>query len=367
MGASGNVGRTLLRQIAQNDGPELGHHKNPTVVVGLSNSKGFALDHAGFSADVLLAAADSRKNVETLIKVGTQKGTSDQMLEEVQREGYDGDLVLVDATADKSAMTQFHLKVLGETRNKMVTANKNPLSLGSYADFRELTRDPTRYKHSATAMAGLGAIPWIGERAAIGDPVHEMRASLSGTLGFISDHLTRGMPLSEAIKLAIGAGYTEPDFRDDLNGLDVARKLVILSREAGHPVVMEDLKIERFLPDEYFKIEDKNECLKAIEKNHDPVMAERYAEAKAQGKALKYLATFNAESGTPNLNVGFTEVPIDSAFGRLSGTDNRIEVVTDIYTAKGPFKLEGPGAGLEHTASVVRRDLFNLLTSVDHL
>ncbi len=366
LGASGNVGRTLLRQIAEHDGPELRKHVNPTVVVALANSGGFVVQEGGFSAEILKQIAKERGALAELISQENPGSRSEEFLDTMQSRGFDGDLVFIDATADQN-MTDLHLRILRDTRDSIVTTNKNPLSLGGTNTYRELTQDPTRYKYSATAMAGLGAIPWISERAEIGDKIHKIDASLSGTLGFIAHQLTQGVLLSEAIRQAQTLGYTEPDFRDDLSGRDVARKLVILGREAGLKIGMRNVAVERFIPDKYFGQNTPEGCLRAIEREYDAEMTRRYAEANARGKTLKYLASLTTNKKKPKLKVGFVEVPLDSAFGRLAGTDNRIEVVTDIYGSEGPFKLEGPGAGLEHTASVIRRDLLNLQPSVSRV
>lgn len=367
IGASGKVGRTLLTQIAGHDVPELQRHVNPTVVVALANSSGFVVQEGGFSVEILREVAARREALAELIGRMNPGSRPEMLLDTMLSRGFDGDLVFVDTTADANR-GDLHLRILEKTRNRIVTANKEPLSSGEISTYHRLTRDPTRYKYSATAMAGLGAIPWIAERATIDDKIHTINASLSGTLGFIAHQLTQGVPLSQAIRQAQELGYTEPDFRDDLNGRDVARKLVILGREAGLKITMRDIEAERFIPDQYFDIRDTQEqCLEAIAQSCDAEMAQRYAEAATRGQTLKYLASLVTNGEKPKLKVGFVEVPLDSAFGHLAGTDNRIEVVTDIYGSSGPWKQEGPGAGLEHTASVIRRDLLQLQKSVSRI
>lgn len=371
LGATGNVGRELLRQVANNDTHEAGIHENPTEVIGVSNSREFAVYPNGFKADVLKQIAEGRLKIGELTgavpdaRVVTRNWVQDDILREIWEYGMEGNVVFVDATASKDEMLKFHRKVIGETRNRMVTANKNPLSLYSFGDYKYLTEEPTRYRYSATAMAGLGAVPWISERHEIGDRVHSMMASLSGTLGDITAALP-DVRLSEAISAARAKGYTEPDFRDDLNGLDVMRKLVILGREAGANIGKGDIRVKPFLPERFFEIPNPDDCLEAIRNEYDDEMAAMYEQADKDGKTLKYLAAYSHPDvlERPELSVGLMPVSKTSAFGSLKGTNNRIEVVTDIYNADRPYQLEGPGAGLEVTAATIRQDLYKLLTNV---
>ncbi len=357
------MGRKLIDQIAKKDCPELGKHANPTVVVGMSNSSEFALVPGGFPQAALKDFVANRRRISEIAKAIKCSDLS-AIQEEARRLGYDEGLIHVDATAATDAMRDFHMSII-ETRGRIVTANKNPISLYNTETYKKLTNDPTRYGYSATAMASMGAIPWIRKRAIIGDKIHQINASLSGTLGFICDRLQSGIPLSEAIAEAKREGFTEPDFRDDLNGLDVARKLVILAREADHTVEMKDVEIEKFLPEEYFGIEDPDECLRQVEAKLDPEMKARFDKLEEQGATLRYLASFKLNGdGQATLKVGFEEVDLDEPFGQLTGTDNRLEVITSIYDPDGPYKIEGPGAGLKHTASGMRMDLVDMQPSV---
>lgn len=372
-GATGKVGRELVGQIAKNDVPELEKHENPTVVIGLADSKDVVIREGGFPRDLLLRFADTRLKVRDLLNDSKRKSPEEksdvwnEALEKTARLGFDGDTVFVDVTAEKEAARDFHLNVI-RSGGRIVTANKNPISRFDPDIYEELTQDPTQYGYSATTMAGLGAVPWISERVAIGDSIEEMTASLSGTVGFITDQLTQGIELSKAIEEAKKRGYTEPDFRDDLSGLDVARKLVILAREAGHRVDIQDIAIEPFLPKEYFDIKSPEECLRTIKEKLDAEMAQRYERAKKWKQTFKYLAAFQAQNGIkPNLKIGLSQVRLDSAFGRLGGTDNRIKMVTGKYSKDRPFKLERPGAGLDITASVVRRDLLRMQPQISRL
>lgn len=367
LGATGSVGRELLGQMAENDVPELKKHKNPTVVVGLMDSKSYAINEGGFSQEFLRQFAATKRRVGEVMGAIDHSSEGITALPRILREigtGYGKDFVYVDATSEQELARDLHLDIIRNTDSKIATANKNPVGRYDYETYKTLTADPTRYRYSATAMAGLGAVPWLSERHMIGDRVHRIDASLSGTLGFITDAMSKGMKVSEAIKAARMAGYTEPDYRDDLNGIDVARKLTVLAREAGFPVEFADIQLEPFLPREYFDISDPEECLQQISERLDVSMQSEVDKAKPFGLTHRYLASLEGLDGKPILKVGMQRVPLSSGFARLQGTDNRIEVVTDMYTEKKPYRLEGPGAGLDITASVLRRDLVNLQSQV---
>lgn len=361
LGATGKVGRELVKQVAACDVPELQMHENPTVVVGLVDSTHAAIEPGGFPQRELALFARTRQRVNSIIEALKLPNDGIAVLPgHMQRLGFNEDIVYVDATALREPAKDLHLRIIRATRSKIATANKNPIGLYDCEVYRELTADPRRYQYSAITMAGLGAVPWLSQRHTIQDKVHRIDASLSGTMGFITNALMEERKLSEAIRDARERGYTEPDYRDDLNGVDVARKLTILAREAGFEIDFKNIEIEPFLPREFLEMSDSEECLQRIERELDNVMAVRYAEAAQRRMTLKYLASFAIVERKPVLKVGLVEVPQESAFGRLRGTDNRIEVVTDMYHADRSFKLEGPGAGLDLTASVLRRDLLHL-------
>lgn len=367
LGATGNVGRELIKQIAEQDVPELKRHKNPTVVVGLADSQHIAISTGGFSQEFLQRFASTKQRVGEVMGAEKHGPEGINILQTMEGTGYGEDLVYVDATGEKETARNLHLDIIRHTKSQIATANKNPVGLYDYDTYKELTKDPTRYQYSATAMAGLGAVPWLSERNTIGDRIHRIDASLSGTLGFITDAMSRGMKLSDAIMEAKKRGYTEPDFRDDLNGIDVARKLTILAREAGFPIGYNDISITPFLPEDYFMIADPQDCLDQIRENLDEfydMNAKSTLESHSQ--TYRYLASLKwcDNNHKPELKVGTEAVSLESPFARLRGTDNFIQVVTDMYTEAKPYRLQGPGAGLDITASVLRRDLLRLQSSI---
>lgn len=357
-GATGGVGRELVRQIADKDVWETKGHENPTVVVALADSQHVAIEPGGYSQELLRRFADTRGALKVADLGSAVSLGSEGMLAvpaKMRELGFTNDILYVDVTSAREASRDLHLNVIGGG-GKVVTANKNPIGLYGQDVYERLTADPRLYKYSATFMAGLLS-DWLSRKTTNREQAQEFKASLSGTVGFITDALSKGIKLSAAIKSAQAAGYTETDWGDDLNGLDVGRKLVILAREAGAKIHFQDIKLEPFLPQKYLGIANPETRLRAIAEEYDDQIAARYAEAAERGMTLKYLATFKRQDGRVQLTVGLEEVPIDSAFGRLTGTDNRIEVINERYTSERPYKLEGPGAGRDITASNVRDDI----------
>jgi len=370
VGAPGNVGREGANWIANKLHSSTRQHSNPTVVVGMKSRTELAYNPGGFDTETLLrlgsVAHGTRVELSEVMDAQPMDNLDD-MLEHFRGEGFGRDLIYVDVTAGKDDMKDFAETVLRDTRSRLATANKNPAGLYDMETYEGLTNDPTRYGYRGTAMAGLGAIPWIRERATIGDNIHEIKASLSGTMGFIFWRLQNGADMSQAIKEAMEAGYTEPDFRDDLNGLDEARKLIILVREAGFDVDMSDVKFDRLLPEEYYEIEDSKECLARIEAEQDQVFRDKFQNAKdsKDPSTFRSISSFKLKEGRPELSVGVEEIGMDDPFAQLRKSSNRIEVTTDVYEEEDPYTLNGPGAGLVHTASVVCVDLLQMQDFVD--
>ena len=155
-------------------------------------------------------------------------------------------------------------------------------------------------------------------------------------------------------------GYTEPHPRDDLNGVDVARKLLILSRTAGFRIRMEDVKVEPFIPRTYLNESDIDKFLEAIG-GLDNHFRERVLALAKEGKVLRYVGRLTVEGGKPLARVGIEETGKGGTLGMLKGRDNKVAIVTKSYPSERPYRIEVPGAGLEITAQNIRRELLYLL------
>jgi len=233
----------------------------------------------------------------------------------------------------------------------IVLANKKPLT-ADMATFRRLTSGPLGYE--ATVGAGLPVIRTLQMLLDTGDVVRAIRGALSGTLGFIMSHLEGGLAFSQAVRRAVELGYTEPDPRDDLNGLDVARKALILARTMGLERELAHVHVESLAPPTPAdaSVEEVLVALEAV----DDAMAQRFQQAEATGHTLRYVATVTPDE----LRVGVAHVPRDGPLGGLQGPDNLILFETERYTPR-PLVIRGPGAGATVTASALLADLLALV------
>jgi aspartokinase/homoserine dehydrogenase 1 len=173
-----------------------------------------------------------------------------------------------------------------------------------------------------------------------GDKIHKMQAVLSGTLNFVFNNYDVTKPFAEVVKQAQDEGYTEPDPRLDLGGTDVMRKIMILAREAGEKIEMEDIANNGFLPQECFD-GSVDDFYKSMLKNEDHFKA-IYKAANDEGCKLKFVATFD----NGKASVGLQHIPAQSDFYHLYGKDNIVLFYTDRYP-ENPLVVKGAGAGAE--------------------
>jgi homoserine dehydrogenase len=235
----------------------------------------------------------------------------------------------------------------------LVLSNKGPLS-GSTAQYEQLRRIiPDRLWHEATVGAGMPIISTMGGLLETGDEILEIQASPSGTLGFIMSAVESGRSFSEAVREAVVLHYAEPDPRDDLSGLDVARKAIILARMMGREIEPEEIPYESLVPEglEHVPLEEFMRCLP----EYDEAFAARLL-AVEEHHMLRYLVRI-PQSGP--VKVGLQDTPVESPFGPISGPENVFDFRTRRYSDV-TLTVRGPGAGPERTASGVVWDLLNI-------
>ena len=269
------------------------------------------------------------------------------------------DAIVVDCTATDATVPAL-LKAAASLR--AVSANKKPFSM-SMDTFTKLALAPTspaRVRYEATVGAGLPVIAALSRVVNAQDTVSLISGSFSGTLGYVMSGLQAGEPFSAVVGKAKELGYTEPDPRDDLGGVDVARKALILARTLGMSLEMDDVTVEPLYPPELadVSVPDFMAALPTL----DAAFAAKVAAASADGKVLRYAASVQPPKpdGTAgSLTVGLLAVPAASPLGTLSGSDNLVEIYTNWY-ASTPLVLRGAGAGTGTTAAGVLSDMVEL-------
>jgi homoserine dehydrogenase len=248
----------------------------------------------------------------------------------------------------------YDLDLLGvENGAYLVLSNKGPLS-GPTADYERLVRTlPDRLWHEATVGAGMPVISTLDALLEGGDEIEEIGASPSGTLGFIMSSVEGGKSFSQAVEEAVALHYAEPDPRDDLSGLDVARKAIILARKMGRTIEPEEIPYESLVPKD---LEDVplEEFMRRLPE-YDEAFAERLL-AVEEHHMLRYLVRIPKEGA---VTVGLQDTPVESPFGPIDGPENVFDFRTRRYSDV-TLTIRGPGAGPERTASGVVFDLLDI-------
>jgi homoserine dehydrogenase len=261
--------------------------------------------------------------------------------------------VVLDAAAG-SATSALAVAAL-ESGGAVIYSNKAPLA----QPLAEATRlwEGARaglVRYETTCGAGLPVISTIKSLQRTGDRIIEIVGCLSGTLGAIFSDIAAGKQFSAAIHAAKEAGYTEPDPRDDLSGLDVARKALILARTMGRTVDLDQIGVESLVPASLANCPVPTFLERIAEQ--DAAIAMRNAEADNEGSALKYVATVPADGP---ITVGLEPVAKSTVLGALQGPENIISIRTERYD-RYPLTISGPGAGAAVTAAGMIADMLDL-------
>jgi homoserine dehydrogenase len=265
---------------------------------------------------------------------------------------FDSGVLIADTSA--TAETTLYLRLALEIGSAVALANKLPLAL-SWQNSSAFFRNP-KVRYESTVGAGLPVIAALRDLLVGGDEITAIEGCMSGTLGYLCSQLEQGKNFSESVLDAFQSGYTEPDPRQDLGGLDVARKALILSRTTGFNREMADIALESLYPGSQEELEVPD-FLKALPELNAQFQ-ERVEKANSEEKVLRYLARVTPQS----ISVGLTAVPKNSALGALQGTDNYFAFHTRRYNTS-PLVIAGPGAGIPVTAAGVISDLNHLTLS----
>jgi homoserine dehydrogenase len=347
----GNVGGAFLAQVAQTQDALAHRYGVALYPVALADSRAALCDAGGLSAQSVQAAADLKAGGRSLAEAtGAQPGlTALDLVEWAARAGLERAIV-VDTTAANGMEPALHRALaLGYG---VTLANKRPLAgpwQGAQGFF-----ESSRVRFEATVGAGLPVINTLRYLVDTGDVVTRIEGALSGTLGYLCTRLEDGEPFSLAVGMARSRGYTEPDPRDDLSGMDVARKALILSRLAGWPMEFEQMRVEPLYPAEMasLSVAEFMAQLPRLDSDFAAYMG-------ALAGVPRYLAEIGPQGGVVALRmVG------ERLAAQLRGTQNQASFSTRRYDEQ-PLTLMGPGAGIEITAAAVLQDCVQLARSCD--
>lgn len=322
-------------------------------IVGVIDRSGYVFDADGLTRARLLRLARAKDAGAALAKLPGGRAAAPRSAVAAIASHALSHPVLVDLTADDTAPV---LREAISSGMELVLANKRPLA-GPVQEMRELMQTAQehgrRIRHETTVGAGLPVIDTFHKLVEAGDRIARIEGATSGTLGFLMTELERGRPFSEALDRAMSLGYTEPDPRDDLSGMDVARKALILGRLMGYSGELRDVDVESLLP-EWTRALSRDAFLRRV-RELDTGWHERVEGARSRSRVLRYLSIVTAR----RVHVGLREVDEGSPFATLRGTDNQLVFTTARYRSN-PLVIKGPGAGPGVTAAGVLNDILHL-------
>ncbi len=339
---TGNVGSKLISQLLKQYQYLQDHLRLQIRVIGLANSKKIMINEEGVD---LSTWKNQLQNSE--------QGSIHDFVEAIKKLNLRNS-VFVDVTAN-AEVASVYSNLLSKSIS-VVACNKIACSssYASYQHLKSLAREfNALFLYETNVGAGLPVIGTLNDLLRSGDQVTKIQAVLSGTLNFVFNHYDGTRSFAQVVKQAQDEGYTEPDPRLDLGGTDVMRKIMILAREAGQKLEMEDISNEYFLPascfegsvaDFYVEMEKQEAHFKAI-----------YEAAAAKQCKLKFVASYKDGKAS----VGLQHIPADSDFYHLYGKDNLVLFFTERYPEQ-PLVIKGAGAGAEVTASGVFADIIRV-------
>ena len=339
----GTVGGNLLEQIRLQQPKLMEQNGLKLNIVGIANSKKVLINRDGINLD----------NYREELMTKGMDSTPDTLCEQVLGMNIFNS-VFVDCTASPDVAALYARLMNGNV--SVVAANKEAAS-SPYENY-QLLKETARHRgikflFETNVGAGLPIINTMNDLRNSGDHILKLEAVLSGTLNYIFNTIGPDIPLSQAIHMAMDAGYAEPDPRIDLSGKDVIRKLVILAREAGYRVEQADVKKELFIPDTYFQgsLED---FWKNIPKM-DVEFEEKRKHLEGENKRLRFVAKM--DNGA--CQVGLEAFDSHHPFYELEGSNNIIMISTERYHDY-PMIIKGYGAGADVTAAGVFADIISI-------
>jgi bifunctional aspartokinase / homoserine dehydrogenase 1 len=341
----GSVGRVLLNQIASQSTRLHNQAKLDLRVRGLLGTKRMLLSDMGLNLNDDWRGKYEQSNTPADVE---------RFVRHIRVEHLPH-TVLIDCTASNEVARHYPEWLAAGIH--IVTPNKkaNSADLAFYRSLRESRRKGgSHFLYEANVGAGLPIIQTLRDLRETGDDIASIEGIFSGTLAYLFNVYDGSTAFSDIVRDARQRGYTEPDPRDDLSGMDVARKLIILGREMGLELELADVKVESLVPKglEGGSIDEFMTRLPRF----DGAMRERFESARSRGKVLRYVGRITAKG---EASVGVVEFDLKHAFANIALTDNVVRFATRWY-CDNPLIVQGPGAGPEVTAGGVFSDLLRL-------
>ena len=339
----GNVGERLIEQIKQQKAYVKENFKISLRVAGLSNSRHMIVNDEGINL----------KNWKAQLESG-EKASLEGFFEHAKAMNLRNS-VFVDITANE-AVSNIYGEYLKQSIS-VVACNKIACSgnIEYYNQLKQLSRQyNASFLFETNVGAGLPVIDTLSHLITSGDKVNTIQAVLSGSLNFIFNNFNAETTFYDVVKQAQEEGYTEPDPRIDLSGIDVARKVLILARESGHSIELSDLETDNFLTDDAMKAATVDDFFKTLIKD-EAYYQSLYKSAEEKNCQLKFVAEFNDGKA----KVGLQEIPEGHPFYNLKGKDNIVMFYTQRYPEQ-PMIIKGAGAGADVTASGLFADIIRI-------